>query len=416
MKVEIITVGNELVKGSIVDTNSKYIAEECELAGLEVMRHACIGDYLDIFVQILTETSQRTDIIVISGGLGPTPDDLAREAAAISMGVELQLDEMALKELELKFQKLKKPMPEENKKQAYFPLGATRLTNPIGTAAGFYVTLNKVLAFFIPGVPREMKLMFKEQILPFIFSSPDFKTERSEVVTYKTFGLSEAVIGGKLKSLHPYFPKIEMGTRYITPSVELKLYAKGEESLRTLPDAKRVIAETFNAWIYSENQQEMASNMINAFRQNRHDFALIEVDSGGLIPFAVSSVYGASEVVRRSSIIAPSTHLAINESIALLAKEARRDFQTTYGVAIWGIHNQTQAETYFQEEGQVYIALCGIGHIDHFACCLPYGNEEYKRTIFAMLLLDLLRRKALGIPFLSEVLGKKLVHNSLLEI
>jgi len=407
MQVEIISVGHELVKGAILDTNSKYLAEECEKAGLEVTYHTCIGDNLNIFCKLLEEASLRSQVILISGGLGPTPDDLAREAAAKFMRVDLTLYEKILEQLQLKFRKMGKSMPDANKKQAYFPNGAIILDNSIGTASGFHIIVRKSLMFFMPGVPREMKLMFKEQILPKIYTLCECKPK--QLAIYKTFGISEAVIGRKLQSIQSDFPQVQMGTRFNAPTVELRLYAQEEYNSPLFSLAKSTVETAFNDWIYSKDGKEMFATMMAAF-DNQSKLAIFEVDKGGVIPLFFS-FEDDKKVLRGYELIPALPDDNIVQCIQDLAEKARKKFSATYGIAIFGIYNEEQAKFYNQTVGQVHIAFSTIQGCDYFSCNLPYGTDEYKRIAFATLVFDLVRRRINRIPYLKEILGKQLIVN-----
>jgi len=153
MIAEILATGDEIRSGALIDSNSAHIAQQLEEAGVEVIRHSCTGDDLDVLASILREIGDRSDIAVVTGGLGPTADDLSAEAAATATGVDLVLDNKALGWVEEAFEKRKWPMSESNKKQAVLPEGAEPLYNPVGTAPGFLLKIGRCSFFFLPGVP-----------------------------------------------------------------------------------------------------------------------------------------------------------------------------------------------------------------------------------------------------------------------
>ena len=154
MIAEILATGDEIRTGALVDSNSAYIAESLEQAGIAVVRHNSVGDDLTILGSILAEIGSRADIAVVTGGLGPTIDDLTAEAAAKAGGVKLILDRVALGAIEKFFKVLKRPMSNSNKKQALLPEGAKRLDNPIGTAPGFMLKIDRCFFFLSAGCSR----------------------------------------------------------------------------------------------------------------------------------------------------------------------------------------------------------------------------------------------------------------------
>lgn len=166
MIAEILATGDEIRSGALVDSNSAYIARELEDAGVEVVRHTSVGDDPESIVSILQEIACRADIAVVTGGLGPTDDDLTTAAAARAAGVELVLDPRALDSVESFFKARQLPLTPTNKKQALLPAGAQCLMNPIGTAPGFQLKIEGCEIFFLPGVPFEMRQMLTAEVLP----------------------------------------------------------------------------------------------------------------------------------------------------------------------------------------------------------------------------------------------------------
>jgi len=174
MKAEILATGDEIRSGALVDSNSAHISQKLEEIGVSVVRHSCVGDDSDILTDILKEIGSRTDICVVTGGLGPTSDDLTSESAAKAAGVELAINKNALSSVEEFFKARKRLYSPSNKKQAMLPRGSECLFNPVGSAPGFSLKIDKCLFFFLPGVPPEMRRMLslrktsgkKQNLLP----------------------------------------------------------------------------------------------------------------------------------------------------------------------------------------------------------------------------------------------------------
>src|SRR5476651_1097350 len=166
MLIEIICTGDEVLTGKIVNTNFSYIAQKLEDVGLSVRWGTPIGDDRDPLLAAFLHAAERADAVIVNGGLGPTVDDLSQEIAARAAGVELELNERWLATMEDYFKRRSRVMPPNNKKQAMLPVGAEVLDNPVGTACGFAVTIGRARFMFTPGVPRELRRMLEEQIIP----------------------------------------------------------------------------------------------------------------------------------------------------------------------------------------------------------------------------------------------------------
>jgi len=196
MFAEILATGDEIRSGTLVDTNSAYISQKLEEAGIEVLRHQCVGDEMTILTDTLREIGSRADIAVVTGGLGPTTDDITAEAAAETGGVKLELNESALEDIKAIFEKAGWEMSSSNRKQAMFPVGASILKNSSGTAPGFSMKIGKCRFYFVPGVPFEMKRMLEDYVLPDIVKLQDNK-QIITVKTISTFGLGESTVERK---------------------------------------------------------------------------------------------------------------------------------------------------------------------------------------------------------------------------
>ncbi|MCK5419727.1 MAG: competence/damage-inducible protein A, partial [Desulfobacterales bacterium] len=166
MIAEIMATGEEIRSGALIDSNSAYIADKLGEVGVFVARHTCVGDDLDFLISAFKEIGSRADVAVVTGGLGPTSDDLSAQAAAAAAEVSLVLNQAARQSLENFFKARKRVMNPASQKQALLPEGAQCFANPIGTAPGFSIKIGKCLFFFLPGVPGEMRRMLSDSVLP----------------------------------------------------------------------------------------------------------------------------------------------------------------------------------------------------------------------------------------------------------
>ena len=223
MVIEIISTGDGVLTGFVVDTNSAWLCQRLLDHGWQVRRRQTVGDRMDDLVAVLKERGQVADIILINGGLGPTSDDKTTEAAAQAAGVALELRSEWLELLTERYAARDRVMPQSNEKQAMLPQGATIIPNPIGTACGFMMTIGRARCYFTPGVPSEFKRMVDEQILPDLGSQGS--RGNTEVRRYFTFGISESSLGDRLDSL-PWPAHIDLGYRSSMPIIELKLISQ----------------------------------------------------------------------------------------------------------------------------------------------------------------------------------------------
>lgn len=227
MFAEILSTGEEVLNGVIVDSNAAYISQILDDMGLRVQRHNTVGDDLDSLVSIIEEIGGRADITIVTGGLGPTTDDLSAEAAAKAAGVPLVLDQTALDDLLAYFQKRNLQMNVANKKQAYFPEGSDRLDNPVGTAPGFALTISRCRFFFLPGVPFEMRKMLADRVLPEIRARFGELPPCNITRVLSTFGLPESTVSHRLEGFDKAFSGVRLGFQVKYPGILVKLYKRG---------------------------------------------------------------------------------------------------------------------------------------------------------------------------------------------
>ena len=223
MIIEIISTGDEVLTGFVVDTNSAWLCQRLLDHGWQVRRRQTVGDRMDDLVSVLKERGQIADVILVNGGLGPTSDDKTTEAAALAAGVELELRSEWLELLKDRYAARDRIMPHSNSKQAMLPAGAQIIPNPIGTACGFVMTIGQARCYFTPGVPSEFKRMVNEQILPDL--GYQGQKGNTEVRRYFTFGVSESSLSDRLDTLS-WPTHIELGYRSSMPIIEIKLISQ----------------------------------------------------------------------------------------------------------------------------------------------------------------------------------------------
>ncbi len=163
---EIITIGTELLLGEIVDTNSQYLAHSLRNVGIDLHRITTVGDNVNRIAEVIQEASRRCDIIISTGGLGPTVDDPTRDAVALAVGVKTEFHPDLWEQIQARFRKFGRIPTENNRRQAYIPVGATAIENPVGTAPIYFLTHDSCLIISLPGVPREMEYLMEREVIP----------------------------------------------------------------------------------------------------------------------------------------------------------------------------------------------------------------------------------------------------------
>ncbi|MDM8537204.1 competence/damage-inducible protein A [Desulfobacterales bacterium HSG17] len=409
MIAEILSTGDEIRSGSLIDTNSAWLAQKLEQAGVEVTRHQCAGDDKDILSLVLKEIGERADIALVTGGLGPTTDDITTDAAAEAGGVELCLDQKALDSIEKYFASRDRKMPPSNKKQALIPCGAETIYNPVGTAPGFAMKIGKCLFYFMPGVPSEMKKMYLEQILPHLEKYMGSDRVFNMVKTISTFGLPESAAGEMLADLPLKFPGIKLGLRAKFPEIQIKLYAKSRDKkalLENLENTCQWVEQKMGNKIFSLSEQTMETVVGNLLKNRNSTIALAESCTGGLIASSLTDVSGSSDYFLFSGVTysneAKIKVLGVKEdtikkygavseeTVREMALGAKKAAGADYGLATSGIAGP-DGGTDEKPVGTVCIGLATPEKVEAYRFVLRFASREMNKRMFAMKALDLLR-------------------------
>ncbi|MFC1814422.1 competence/damage-inducible protein A [Thermodesulfobacteriota bacterium] len=414
MIAEILSTGEEIRSGAIADTNSAYIAQKLEESGVEVRRHSCVGDDIEAIVSILNEIGRRADTAVVTGGLGPTVDDLTAVATAKAAGVELVLDRPALDSIKAYFKALKRSMNPSNEKQALLPKGAACLLNPVGTAPGFSLKIDKCLFFFLPGVPSEMRLMLSDKVIPRLEALQGKDKEYSLVKTIATFGLTESATGEKLAGFETQFPEIKLGLRVKFPEIHVKFYGrdKDEQALAgQLEAASDWVVQQLGKKVLSVNGSSMEAVIGQCLSRKKATIAVAESCTGGLISHWLTNVTGSSNYFLYAGVaysndakmqvlgVSPDTlrqYGAVHEeTVKEMAVSARRIAGATYGLSTSGIAGP-DGGTDEKPVGTVCIGLATPDAVVGRRFYFPFGQRSRNKEIFAMSALDMLRRELLA--------------------
>ncbi|ENQ2731660.1 nicotinamide mononucleotide deamidase-related protein YfaY [Klebsiella pneumoniae] len=385
LNVEMLSTGDEVLHGQIVDTNAAWLADFFFNQGLPLTRRNTVGDDLDALVAILRERSEQADVLIVNGGLGPTSDDLSALAAATAKGEGLILHPEWLETMTRFFAERGRPMAESNRKQAEIPASAEMINNPVGTACGFAIQLNRCLMFFTPGVPSEFKVMVEQEILPRLrqrFTLPDPPV----CLRLTTFGRSESELA---QSLNPLTlpPGVVMGYRSSMPIIELKLTGPANQRdamLALWPEVRKVAGDS----LIFEGTEGLPTQIARCLQERQLSLTLSEQFTGGLLALQLSRAGApllASEVV-------PAQEETLAQA-ARWAAERRINHFAGLALAVSG-----------QENDHLNVALATPDGT--FALRVKFSATRHslavRQEVCAMMALNMLRRWLNGQPLASE--------------
>jgi nicotinamide-nucleotide amidase len=372
MTCAVLSIGTELTRGELVNSNSAWLAAELTAVGFEVVEHAVVDDHPARIVETLQRLAARVRVIVSTGGLGPTTDDVTTQAVASAIDARLVRDDASLEHIRRRFEKAGRTLNPSNAKQAEFPEGADILPNPIGTAPGFGVRVGPCVGYFMPGVPREMKRMFDEQVVPRIRALADNDTYQSRLHTY---GLPESVVGEKLAGLEEAYPGTTLGYLARFPEVEVKILARrpGRGAARDLCErVTREVRSRLGSSVFGEGDDTFAGVVGRALRSRGWTLAIAESCTGGLVGHMLTREPGASDFLLLDAVTYSNSakarilgvdeetirwHGAVSPEVAeAMARGARRVSGADVGLSLTGVAGPSGGSE-AKPVGTVYIAI-----------------------------------------------------------
>jgi nicotinamide-nucleotide amidase len=349
----ILSIGSELVSGLRLDTHSADIARALTALGIDVLRHETVDDHAEPIAAALARAAAEADLIVATGGLGPTLDDCTRDGLALAMGEPLELDAAALAHLDAWARSRGRTLSESNRRQALLPRGCQALPNPVGTAPGITGRVGRATAFFMPGVPGEMALMLDQVVLPRLrVAAPGRVTV---IRTLHTFGLPESVVGEKLSDLMALGRRPHVGTAVHGGMIDIHIYATGgpAEVEALLEADARAVRKHLGAAVFAEGRQRMEDAVADLLAARRATVAVAESCTGGLIAATLVNVPGISGALLESVVAYSNAskvrrlgvpeklieqHGAVSEPVVrAMAEGARREAGADFGLAVTGI-------------------------------------------------------------------------------
>ncbi len=404
MNVALLSIGTELLQGEIANTNAQWLGEHLTQLGFRVAVIEAVADDKGALAETLARLLAEFRLVIATGGLGPTSDDLTAEVAAGVAGVALELNDDALATIRRKCEKAGKPLKPGHEKQARLPAGSEALLNPVGTAPGFIIKSDRGAAYFLPGVPSEMKAMFRQHVEPRIQSAA---ANDSHLIVLHTYGAGEGSVADLLEGVEQAHP-VTLGYRIKGPEVDVKIFARGADRAQARERAEAAAAdvrERLGELVYGEGEDTIVQIASRSVRARGWTLSVAESCTGGLIAQQLTSIPASDYFVGGAVAYANTVktkllgvsedtlrgHGAVSAEVACeMAEGARRAFNCDVAISVTGIAGPTGAT------GDKPVGLC------HWAVAYPGGtvvenkvfpgSRNQVQELAAHAVLDLLRR------------------------
>ncbi|ACB85054.1 competence/damage-inducible protein A [Natranaerobius thermophilus] len=387
---EIISVGDELLEGHVLNTNSQYLSQQLFQIGINVKYQQTIGDDFDSLVSAFNNSLNRSDVIILTGGLGPTRDDITKEAVSRSLNLNLLLDENEYQRIKSFFDHLQKRMSENNKKQAYIPEGAEVLINQIGTAPGIFIEQEDKIVAMLPGPPREMKTVFLNELKPRLIKNITAEGYyKSSII--KLIGIGESQVDEIIKEIK--IPNCEIVPLALRHQVHLILKSYSQNQITAEEQLKRLenmLQHKLSSFIWGRDDDKLEEIVVNTLKDKGLSLAVAESMTGGLIAGKLTDVSGASNVFH-GGVVAYTEDAKLNsltvsqkvlekyshvseETSYELAKQIREKFNTDIGLGITGY-----AGPEGERVGLFHTVIVGSTGKRHLSRILPGGRTDIKK-------------------------------------
>ncbi|AKF80060.1 competence damage-inducible protein A [Myxococcus fulvus 124B02] len=415
MRVELLCTGDELVTGLITDTNSTYLEARLFDLGVKVERVVLVGDVRPDITQTLLEAAARADVVVVSGGLGPTADDFTLECAAAAAGVPLEEDARVLEWLRERYAARGVPINPSALRMARIPRGSEPVRNPAGSAPLVVLTLGRCRLFFLPGVPREYRALLDNEVLPRIRAELESRPGRlfRAFRLLRTVGIPESELDLAVAPLAPSHPRVVFGFRTHAPENHLKLMAEAPtqaEADQALAAVEAECRRVLGRHVFAADGEEYAPALLSALGRAGATLATAESCTGGLIAQRLTAVPGSSTVFIGGAVVysekmktawvgVPTEvlerHTAVSTPTAVaMAEGVRAACGATYGLAVTG-YAGPGGGTLEDPVGTVYCALAGPGFATRCERMSFSGDRERVRLFAASHTLEMLRQHLL---------------------
>ncbi len=430
MNAEIVAIGSELLLGQIIDTNSSYIAKSFADNGIELIHTTTVGDDLQRIEETLRGAIQRSEIVVTTGGLGPTEDDLTREAVAETTNRPLLFQPFLMEQIEARFKSRGFKMTENNKKQAFIPEGAIAIENPKGTAPGFIVDGSDWVILSIPGVPSEMEYLMVNAVIPYLRKRFDLQRQIIRYRVLRACGLGEGAIGIQIQDLMRESRNPSVGTLASVGDVRIRITAKAEnpeEASILIEKMEQEIRKRLRILVYGVDNETLHGNIARELERLKLTLSVAETFTGGILsqkltsanspftPLESLAVHGTDGRNKRTGfaqgVVFPSDSsqmrfLKMTEGkfnalrkepqrmTDLLATRVRDEFETDLGLAMVGGISEDQGKGNFKIE-------------TFYSLATPSGAENQQHSLGGEFLMSRERASVIALDMLRKYLLKK---------
>jgi nicotinamide-nucleotide amidase len=407
-----------VLTGKIVNTNFSHISQRLEDFGLSVTWETTVGDDRDELLLAFQLAGQRADAVIVNGGLGPTVDDLSQEIAAKAAGVDLVLSEAWLTTMQSYFARRSRPMPASNRKQAMLPAGAAILDNPIGTACGFAVDIGKARFFFTPGVPREMRRMLDEQVIPQLQARSGVQTAVF-LKRFHSYGIGESHADTLLSGVTDLAPagSVKLGFRAHYPQLETKLTVRGrdmDDIRQKLAPVEQEVRRRLGNFILAEDDRTLEGVVLEALQKRNGTLTLVETFTSGQIAARIAHLPGAENVVRRGIISRELSELCAavglrgaaafsevtREHAEKVASAARQETGTSHALAV--LIDLDPGADRIEFAGTICLAIASDGEVASRRSRIV-GGRDWVRLGAVEMGLDCLRRYLQELPVYERI-------------
>ena len=418
MRIEIICTGDEVLTGKIINTNFSYMTQKLEDVGLSVAWETTVGDDRESLLLAFQLAGARADAVIVNGGLGPTVDDLSQEIAAQAAGVDLVLNEAWVARMEEFFRRRSRVMPPNNRKQAMLPATAELLDNPVGTACGFALDIGKARFYFTPGVPRELRRMLEEQIIPRLLARSGQQTAIF-LKRFHSYGLGESHVDALLAGVDALVPdgSVKLGFRAHYPQLETKLAVRGadmDDIRRKLEPVEREVRKRLGNFILGEDDQTLEGVILGELASRQASLSVVETFTSGQIAARLAHLPGAEKVFRRGTVARDLGEVAAavglgdagpaaeitREASEAVARAARRQSGSTHALTV--LVDLDDGPDRIDLGATICLAIATEADVASRRSRIV-GGREWVRLGAVELGMDCLRRYLQGLPVYERI-------------
>jgi nicotinamide-nucleotide amidase len=374
---EIITIGTEILLGEIVDTNAHYLARTLRETGVDIYHKTSVGDNVERIAQAIRDAMHRTEIIITTGGLGPTIDDPTRQAISRAVNAHLEYRPELWEQIVARFKRYDRQPTENNKRQAYVPAGAIVIENPVGTAPAFIVEkdINAIIA--LPGVPREMEYLMHQAVIPYLKRRFDLKNVIKARILH-TAGVGESLIDDRISDLET-LSNPTVGLAAHAGQVDVRITAKASsdaEADAMILEIEKELRRRLGEWIYGADKDTLEYQAIRPLKEKGWDLVVVEAGLGGLL---VQRLAQAAGPFRAGTVLREVDDL---EALRLITSDFRQSYGASVGLGVTSNSGQDRQE--------VHLILITPEGTQEFA--RPYGGAPENASRWALHhSLDILR-------------------------